>query len=74
MEYYEYITQEGERWDTLAYRWYGNAFLLTVLLAVNPHVPIVPVLPAGTLVFIPKLNIEQRTDNSKLPPWKRGVV
>lgn len=74
MEYFEHITQEGERWDTLAYRWYGNPFLMNVLIVLNPHIAFIPILPAGTLVFVPRLDLETRTQQSKLPPWKQGAV
>jgi hypothetical protein len=73
MEYFEYITIENERWDTLAYRWYGDALLFTHLVRLNPHIPIQPVLASGTLVFVPRLNLDQRTDAAKLPPWKRSA-
>jgi hypothetical protein len=71
MQYYEHITKQSERWDTLAYFWYGDAMLLRVIAECNPHISLTTVLPTGTLVFVPKLNLDRRPDINKLPPWKQ---
>lgn len=72
--YLSYITQEGDRWDGLAYRFYGDPFRYEPLVVANPHVPIVPVLPSGLTLAVPVLAKSDSTPSvESLPPWKRGV-
>jgi len=68
-----HITTEGERWDTIAYAWYGDAHRYAPIIAANPHVPITPVLPAGLRLNIPVLARQSNNTLSKqgLPPWMR---
>lgn len=67
--YLNHITTEGERWDLLAYRYYGNALLYERIVAANPHVPLTPTLPSGLTLSIPL--IEQQDLSEDLPPWLR---
>ncbi|WP_310620882.1 tail protein X [Flexibacterium corallicola] len=76
-EFLEHTTEPGERWDTLAAKYYGDADLSDLLITANRDQflkevkPIPSVLPAGLILTIPV--IEQETiDESLLPPWKRG--
>ena len=66
----EYTTQDGDRWDLLAYRYYGNAAQTGPLESANLHVPLTPTLPAGIVLRIPVLEIAE-IDTTLLPPWKR---
>lgn len=64
----------GERWDTLAWRYYGDPFAYGRIIEANPALNIVPVLPAGVTVLVPLMSVaEQATqrDTSRLPFWKR---
>ena len=67
-----HITSEGERWDTLAWRYYGDVSEVERIIAANPHMPIRPVLPGGVRIFIPVIRPAEleRTD---LPPWCAGA-
>lgn len=68
----QYITNEGERWDTIAYKVYGNAGLAQEVIRANPLVPIADKLPGGTVLDIPvKEEVEVLTDSEKLPIWKQ---
>lgn len=60
--------QEGERWDTLAYRYYGDANEINRLIDANPHIPFCEVLPIGQVLFIPVIAIKA-TSQAGLPPW-----
>jgi phage tail protein X len=65
---------EGERWDTLSWRYYGNPFAYGRIIEANPAINIVPVLPSGVTVLVPLLTVAEQTvqrDTSNLPPWKR---
>jgi phage tail protein X len=66
----EYRTVEGDRWDTVSYKAYGDASKGNLILDANPFVKADAVLPGGLRLLIPVLEDEpQRTSN--LPPWKR---
>ncbi|EBC2856691.1 hypothetical protein CYF23_10530 [Salmonella enterica] len=64
MRYLEHITTQGERWDNLAWSYYGDA-----LSYERMHVAIIPVLPSGVRLIIPVISVTQTT--SELPPWLR---
>jgi phage tail protein X len=70
MQYVEYVTKEGDRWDQIALIHYGNAYDYERIIIANPTAPITPTLPGGIKLAIPV--IERQTANSSLlPPWKR---
>lgn len=69
-EFSEYITIEGDRWDTIAWKAYGDANLYPQIAEANPDVPLSDVLPAGTRLLVPVLE-RPEIDKSVLPPWKR---
>jgi phage tail protein X len=66
----KYITIEGDRWDTIAYRAYGNANEVEPIIFANPSVPITDVLPSGLELLVP-IKDEPEVQQSNLPPWKR---
>jgi phage tail protein X len=65
-----HITAAGERWDLLAWRYYGNPTLYSPIIMANPLVPIEPVFEAGLTVLIPILQQSQAAAVN-LPPWKQ---
>ncbi len=72
MAFVEYITKEGDRWDTIAFKAYGNAELINGIIEANLSVVVSPVLVPGTRIIIPI--IEQgdiQLDSELQPPWKR---
>lgn len=69
-EYKEYVTQEGDRWDSIAYKEYGNCFNYKYLVMANPQVPISPIIKVGTKLIIPVLP-DSKQANEDLPPWKK---
>lgn len=66
-----HVTQEQERWDQIALRYYGNAYLLGTIVEANPGVPVTPILPAGLRLRVPVLDLEETVPVPGLPPWKR---
>lgn len=64
-----HITTEGERWDQLAARYYGDSRRYKPIIDANPHVPITPSLASGLKLAIPLLEREAVTED--LPPWMR---
>lgn len=74
LEAIEHITKAGERWDTLAWAYYGDASLISPIVEANPALNITDTLPSGQLVLIPLLEVaalNATVAQSDLPPWKR---
>ena len=60
MEYYIYETEEKDRWDLIASKFYGNCFDFDKIIRENFHVPITPILDAGIELRIPvKENVQK---------------
>jgi phage tail protein X len=70
-DFVEHRTQDGERWDTLAWRYYADATRYEPIIAANPCIPIAPVLPSGVLVYIPVLAPSDAAKSAEVPPWLR---
>lgn len=63
---------QGDRWDSLAWHYYGDPYGFQRIIDANPAVPICQPLVAGTVLLIPVIAREQVTINPEdLPPWKR---
>lgn len=77
-DYIIHIVVDGERWDQLAYRYYGDANRTAPIIRANreiyePSLSNIPVaLPVGLTLRIPVLD-EDVLDENLLPPWKRGL-
>lgn len=69
MSWIEHTTCNNERWDEIAYKYYGNCFLFNQIMDANPQVPKEPFLPNGIIIKIPVEKTE--AFNNNLPPWKR---
>ena len=73
MESFNYTTQEGDRIDTLAHRFYGGLYGISILSEANPSVPLDAIFPLGTQLIIPIIEDNQIVENQNLPPWKRDM-
>ena len=73
-DYLEHNAVAGERWDTIAFKYYGDAKLMHHLLKANPDLirqgPPDLVFQASVSLRVPVLDRTQ-ADASTLPPWKR---
>ncbi|QCI65625.1 hypothetical protein [Phreatobacter stygius] len=78
----EHVTGPAERWDHLAYRYYGDANRFGPIIRENQHLfvgatsggvasPVPTVLPDGQALRIPVLDPDPIATDL-LPPWKRG--
>jgi phage tail protein X len=68
----EYVAKQGDRWDTIAFKAYGDATLINGLIEANPTIVISPILEIGTRVIVPILEQgDVQIDSELLPPWKR---
>jgi phage tail protein X len=64
-----HITTEGQRWDQLAWHYYGDARRYLPIIQANAHIPLTAALPAGLTLAIPMLETAPLTED--LPPWMR---
>lgn len=77
--HFEHVTIDGDRWDLLAYRYYGDAAKQSVLLEANRHLFVAPItvppliLASGITLIVPVIDPDENND-ADLPPWKRKVV
>jgi phage tail protein X len=69
--YIEHITNDGDRWDSLAWKYYGDPHAYEGIILANPNVPIIPILPAGVRLLIPMMDSSTVTSAppAGLPPW-----
>ena len=70
-QFITHVTSAGERWDLLAWRYYGDATLYSPIIMANPQIPVEPAFDAGLLIGIPILRVSEVQTND-LPPWKRA--
>ena len=71
MNVIRHITKDGERWDLLAWRYYGSATDYERIIAANPGVPRSPVLCGGIELLIPVVEKSEVIATEELPPWER---
>ncbi len=64
-----HITTAGERWDLLAWQYYGDPTDYSPIIMANPDVPIEPVLNAGISIAVPILQ-QSAVVTADLPTWK----
>jgi phage tail protein X len=69
-QYIRHVTAAGERWDLLAWRYYGDATNFGPMVMANPAIPIMAVFHAGIVLAVPILQQSQIL-TSNLPPWKQ---
>jgi len=67
--YIQHITRQNERWDLLAWKYYGDPTLYGPIIQANPSQPIVGAFDAGTSIQIPILQKASDVSND-LPPWE----
>jgi phage tail protein X len=74
-QYISYVTRKNDRWDLLAWRFYGDPMLFGMIIAANfgfGGVPASPVLNPGMKIRVPVIVVAAPAlASSNLPPWKR---
>lgn len=73
VEYVEHVTVDGDRWDLLAWRYYGDPHGYERIITANPEVAITAALPGGLSLRIPVIS-DAPAASADLPPWKRAYV
>lgn len=62
-----YTTIQGDMWDLVAYKVYGNEIYMTELLEANEAYKDISVFPAGVVLTCPDIKAKAP---SLAPPWK----
>jgi hypothetical protein len=73
MKFIEHTIRDGDRWDLLAYKFWGDSNLAPLLVVDNRHLSVFNDLPEGELCYIrEKVEGEDSlVTNEELPFWKR---
>ena len=66
--YTEYVTKDGDTFDSLALDFYGDENCSVFLMQFNPDLIDTLIFNQGVTINVPEINIKE---NSSLPPWKR---
>ena len=70
----EHTVLDGQRWDALAWIYYGDATAYGRIVQANPAIDITTHLEVGTVVLVPVLSlaeVQEAVEQDSLPPWKR---
>jgi phage tail protein X len=64
----EYRTIQGDAWDSIAFRLWGDERFAADIIAANPGLADILVFPAGVTLSLPAVNLAARPLKT-LPPW-----
>lgn len=67
-----YRTVNGDTWDLIAYKVYGNENYYHKLMRKNLNLIDISIFSSNIPIIIPEFLDVEEVENSKLPPWKRG--
>lgn len=59
---------EHDRFDLIAYRYYGTIDEMGRIIDVNAHLALTESLDAGTTVFVPII-LKSQSTSKNMPPW-----
>jgi len=65
----EYVTVQGDCWDSISKKFYGTEKLIHKLMAENSEKSDIALFSGGTKLKIPEINVDTQVKN--LPPWRR---
>ncbi|OBZ08930.1 phage tail protein [Bacillus sp. FJAT-27264] len=63
-----YSTLQGDTWDGIAFKLYGDAHLMTILINANPNHASTVVFSANVSLVVPDKPMDT---SDTLPPWRR---
>ena len=63
-----YLVKEGDRWDTIAYKFYGDPYAYEIIIRANPEFLCKPYPPPGAKLRIPI--IEEEPEEVIKAPWQ----
>ena len=62
-----YTTKQGDMWDAIAKKLYGDEYLMQDLIEANPDHVATVIFSAGAVLTVPETTT---TTSTNLPPWK----
>ena len=65
----QYVTIQGDTWDGIAFRLWGEERHMNRLMAANPDHADVLIFPAGLRLGVPEAPPPATLKTSELPPW-----
>jgi len=68
-DYLTHISRDGERWDLLAFTYYGDANRFEPIMRANPDQIALTVLPGGLSLKVPILDEPATPPDAGMPPW-----
>lgn len=66
-----YTTQQGDTWDVIAKRFYGDEHYFDVLIRANIAHRKIVIFPYGIKLLIPEIDTASTAYEENLPPWKQ---
>ena len=66
-----YTTIQGDTWDSIAYKVWGNEMYTDTLIKANLEHKETYIFSAGVVLTLPEITLKV---SESLPPWKRGGV
>ena len=64
-------TRQGDTWDILSKRLYGNEHYMEKLIEANLEPRKTVLFSYGTVINVPDIDIATDETSANLPPWKR---
>lgn len=64
-----YTTVQGDKWDSISYKVYGDCKYTDVLISANSEYRYIYIFSGGITLEIPE--VEERITSDDLPPWKK---
>lgn len=62
-----YVTEQGDTWDMISYKVYGNSKYINVLMQHNLELLDTFIFSAGTELYMPQLTEQESED---IPEWR----
>lgn len=66
-----YKTQQGDTWDLIALRVYGDEHFMDTLIKANIEHRKTVIFGNGVLLTIPEIDTTSKEYEANFPPWKR---
>lgn len=64
-------THQGDTWDILAKKIYGDEHFMTELINANIHFRKTVIFSSGVVLNVPEIDTTSKAYEANLPPWKR---
>ncbi|HEY4534285.1 MAG TPA: tail protein X [Fusobacterium sp.] len=68
-----YRTEQGDTWDYIAYKIYGDEMMFHQLMRANVNLIHIAIFDSNIPIIIPENVVRKKSEDgkNKLPPWRR---